>query len=134
MEKQSGDADLKKMGTLFSNYLNGDESPVIAVGQSTLQNDGTEISWLSQGLKSLQLQVPFKSEKPINPIQAIDIGDLALAFTKDTAWSPATSSNSVRARLGEPLSRLSLFNFLIDPGVAISTAIWFQRQHCRDRE
>ncbi|KAK1218918.1 hypothetical protein PQX77_018360 [Marasmius sp. AFHP31] len=102
LEKQTGEANLKKMGTLFSNYLNGDESPVTAVGQSTLQNDGTEISWLSQGLKSLTLNVPFKSETPINPIQEIDIGDLALAFTKDTAWSPATSSSSVKAKLALP--------------------------------
>ncbi|KAL0580357.1 hypothetical protein V5O48_000210 [Marasmius crinis-equi] len=102
LQKQTGAEDLGKLGTLFSNYLNGIPSDVRAVGQSTLQNDGTEISWLSKGLKSLELQVPFKPEQAINPIRSIDIGELALAFTKDTPWSPATSSNSVRAQLELP--------------------------------
>ncbi|KAF9264250.1 hypothetical protein L218DRAFT_258531 [Marasmius fiardii PR-910] len=110
LQKQTGQAELTKVGTLFSNYLNGVESPVVAIGKSTLQDDGTEISWLSKGLQALQLEVPFKAQQPINPIKEIDIGDLALAFTKDTPWSPATSSSSVRASLELPFG----FNLAID--------------------
>ncbi|KAG1896026.1 uncharacterized protein F5891DRAFT_1165745 [Suillus fuscotomentosus] len=67
-------------------------SPVIAMGKSTLQPDGSQISWLSQGLESLQLTVPFKSTTPINSIRAIKIGSMALAFTPETAWTPQTDS------------------------------------------
>jgi hypothetical protein len=87
------------MSELFTNYLNGDTSPVLATGLSTLQDDGTEISWLSQGLQSLKLNVPFKSFIPINPIKSINIGDLDLAFTPETAWSPVANSDSVQAAL-----------------------------------
>ncbi|ESK92921.1 hypothetical protein Moror_8994 [Moniliophthora roreri MCA 2997] len=101
--RQEGEVNLKKMGTLFSNYINGIETSVIAVGKSTTQNDGTEISWLSKGLQALQLRVPFKpSNGPINPIKSIDIGDLALQFSPDTAWSPSADSRSVRATLELP--------------------------------
>ncbi|EEB86818.1 hypothetical protein MPER_16088, partial [Moniliophthora perniciosa FA553] len=88
--RQEGEVNLNKMGTLFSNYINGIETPVVAVGKSTTQSDGTEISWLSKGLQALQLRVPFKpSNGPISPIKSIDIGDLALQFSPDTAWNPS---------------------------------------------
>ncbi|KAF5351977.1 hypothetical protein D9756_007389 [Leucocoprinus leucothites] len=95
-------ADLPKVSTLFTNYLNGEASDVIASGQSTLQNDGSVIQWLSDGLQSLDLHVPFKSSIPINPIRTIDIGDMALTFSPDTPWTPGAASSSVRASLMLP--------------------------------
>jgi hypothetical protein len=92
-------ADLPKVSELFTNYLNGEESPVVADGQSTLQNDGSVIQWLSDGLSALHLNVPFKSLVPIDPIQAIDIGDMALLFSPETPWTPGAASSSVRASL-----------------------------------
>lgn len=50
---------MSALSTLFTNYLNGDLSPVIVRGLSTLQTDGTAVGWLSEGLKSLVLNVPF---------------------------------------------------------------------------
>ncbi|KXN90203.1 hypothetical protein AN958_04693 [Leucoagaricus sp. SymC.cos] len=95
-------ADLPKVSTLFTNYLNGESSPVVASGRSTLQNDGTVIQWLSDGLQALQLDVPFKSFVPIDPIRAIDIGDIALAFSAVSPWTPGAASSSVRASLQLP--------------------------------
>ena len=84
---------------LFTNFLNGISSPVIAQGLSTFQADGSSISWLSQGLQDLKLDVPFKSFTPINPIQSISIADLALQFDQQLPFDPQAESNSVQASL-----------------------------------
>ncbi|KAH7915074.1 hypothetical protein BJ138DRAFT_1122997 [Hygrophoropsis aurantiaca] len=99
---QTTPSNLAAVSQLFTNYINFDSSPVIATGESTLQPDGSAISWLSQGLQSLQLNVPFKSTTPINPIRSIQIGSMALAFTPDTAWAPRVDSNSVHASMELP--------------------------------
>lgn len=93
--------ELAVLSTLFTNYLNGDESPVIATGQSTLQADGTSISWLSFGLQALNLTVPFKPLNVINPINSITIGELDLAFNAQSPWSPIAQSDSVTASLSK---------------------------------
>ncbi|KIJ67573.1 hypothetical protein HYDPIDRAFT_180379 [Hydnomerulius pinastri MD-312] len=100
--RQTTPSSLAAVSQLFTNYINFESSPVIAAGKSTLQSDGTVISWLSQGLQSLQLDVPFKSTTPINPIRTIEIGTLALDFTPETAWTPRTDSNSVHASMELP--------------------------------
>ncbi|KAJ3868577.1 hypothetical protein EV359DRAFT_77557 [Lentinula novae-zelandiae] len=100
---QSGDNNLTVVSKLFTNYLNGDSSDVIATGKSTLQTDGTAISWLSQGLEALQLHVPFVSlSGAISPIKSIDIGDLALEFAEETPWAPSAQSQTVQASLQLP--------------------------------
>ena len=95
--------ELAVISTLFTNYLNGDESPVLAIGQSTLQDDGSSISWLSYGLQALTLIVPFKPLNAINPINSITIGELELAFNPQNPWSPIAQSNSVTANLSKKL-------------------------------
>lgn len=104
------DSELAAVGQLFTQYINGDTSPVIAQGVSTLQNDNTSISWLSEGLQALRLNVPFKSPTPINPIQSISIGDLSLAFSEAQAWAPVANSRSVQALMHLP------FGFNLDIG------------------
>ncbi|KDR75403.1 hypothetical protein GALMADRAFT_553913 [Galerina marginata CBS 339.88] len=102
LKRQTDPTDLAAVSQLFTNYLNGASSPVIATGQSTLQGDGSTISWLSQGLKSLQLTVPFKAFTEIDPIRTITIGDLDLQFDTAQPWTPAAESNSVQASLQLP--------------------------------
>ncbi|KAL4074292.1 hypothetical protein J3A83DRAFT_4234939 [Scleroderma citrinum] len=99
---QTDPSSLSAVSQLFTNYINFESSPVIATGQSTLQPDGTTISWLSQGLQSLQLTLPFKSMSPINPIQSITIGNMALTFTPEMAWTPKADSDSVQALMKLP--------------------------------
>lgn len=97
---QTKASDLAAVSQLFTNFLNHETSPVLATGKSTIQSDGTAISWLSQGIESLTLTVPFQSAAPINPIRSIDIGSLALTFAPENAWNPRADSNSVYASMG----------------------------------
>ena len=101
MKRQTDQGNLAVVSELFTNYLNGESSPVIATGQSTLQNDNSSISWLSQGLQSLKLNVPFKAFNAINPIRSISIGNLGLEFDESSPWTPGAKSNSLQASLGE---------------------------------
>lgn len=88
------------MSKLFTNYINGVASDVIAQGDNAVYGDnGQQISWLTQGLQSLVLHVPFKPEAPLNPIKTITIGTLNLDFTAEQAWAPRVTSNSVQATL-----------------------------------
>lgn len=102
LERKTTSSDLVVVSELFTNYLNGDSSPVIAAGQSTLQSDNTIVSWLSEGLQSLFLTVPFKAFTPIDPIRTITIGDLGLMFDKSSPWNPGAESNTVQASLKLP--------------------------------
>lgn len=54
---------------------------------------------MSVALRSLALDVPFKPVAPLNPIRAIQIDNLGLTFTEETAWAPAAVSDSVHASL-----------------------------------
>jgi len=93
------ESELAVVGQLFTQYINSDTSPVVAQGVSTLQNDNTSISWLSEGLQVLRLNVPFKSPTPINPIQSINIGSLSLAFSEAQPWAPVANSRRVQASM-----------------------------------
>ncbi|KAJ7209536.1 hypothetical protein GGX14DRAFT_451849 [Mycena pura] len=95
-------SELAKVSQLFTNYLNGELSNVTATGVSTKQTDNSTVSWLSIGLQALELQVPFKSPEPINPIRSITIGNFDLAFSEDNPWNPSASSNTVTASLELP--------------------------------
>lgn len=99
---QSGDQNLTVVSELFTKYLNGETAPVLAVGRSTLQTDNTSISWLSQGLQALVLEVPFKTSVDISPIKALSIGDFDLDFDPSAAWAPIANSRTVQASLELP--------------------------------
>jgi len=95
-------SELSEIGQLFTAYLNGDTAPVTAKGLSTMQDDGSRISWLSDGITALNLEVPLKAPNAINAIQSISIDYLNLVFTNETAWSPETSSDGLHAKLSLP--------------------------------
>jgi hypothetical protein len=121
-------SDLAKVSTLFTQYLNSELSNVTATGVSTLQNDGSEISWLSEGLQALLLNVPFIPATPINPIQAISIGDFDLAFTAPTAWAPVSNTKTVTAQMRTYYDALSgdcgLFNASRPFVGSFRTSVW----------
>jgi len=121
--------ELKAVSELFTNYINGDASPVIATGKSTLQPDGSAISWLSVGLQSLKLNVPFASiDGAISPIKSISIGTFDLTFFEDTPWAPAAASDNVQATLGMNQPFLPCRKLLM-PSRA---PLWFQLGHQGD--
>ncbi|KAI0072486.1 hypothetical protein K474DRAFT_1678619 [Panus rudis PR-1116 ss-1] len=97
---------LASLSSLFTAYLNGDSSPVIATGRSTLlPPHNTSIPWLSKGIQALRLKVPFKNpdeDGPLGPIKSITIGDMALAFNESDPWNPIANSRSVQAYMKLP--------------------------------
>ncbi|KAM5540830.1 hypothetical protein V8D89_005474 [Ganoderma adspersum] len=99
---QNGSDSLAKVSQLFTEFLNSGRPTVVAKGRSASQDGGSEVSWLSAGVASLELQVPFSSPEPINPIRRISIGDMALAFSEQNAWAPMVSSRSLQADLELP--------------------------------
>jgi hypothetical protein len=54
----------------------------MATGQSTFRPDNATISWLSQGLQSLVLAVPFKSFTPTSPSEPSLLEILAWCLTR----------------------------------------------------
>ena len=100
MIRHTDSDELAKISQLFTAYLNGESSPVVAIGRSSVQSDGSTISWLSEGLQALKLNVPFRnpdSSGPLGPIKSITIGDMALAFNESDPWAPIANTKSVQA-------------------------------------
>jgi hypothetical protein len=93
--------ELASLSKLFTAYLNGDSSPVIASGRSVLlPPDNRSISWLSEGVTSLALNVPFKNpsiDGPLGPIKSISIGNMALQFNESNPWAPLATTRTVQA-------------------------------------
>ncbi|CAD6924941.1 unnamed protein product [Tilletia controversa] len=100
--------ELDLMGELFTGYINGDTLPTVAYGRSTTQTNGETISWLSQGIKALVLQVPLKAPEPIEPIKAIAIDYLSLVYKESTPWTPEIFSKALTGQIGLP------FGFSLD--------------------
>jgi hypothetical protein len=100
--QQYGAHNLSLLSQLFTGYINHEMVPVTAVGKSAiLASDGSIISWLSDGLQSLSLDIPLQSAQPINPIRSIDIADMSLDFSATNPWSPLANSQHVTAGLCE---------------------------------
>ncbi|RPD70056.1 hypothetical protein L226DRAFT_261105 [Lentinus tigrinus ALCF2SS1-7] len=100
---QTGTDALAKTSELFTNYLNGVQTDVVATGKSSIQADGRAVSWLSAGLTALELHVPFVAPGgAISPIKAITIGDMSLDFSTHAPWAPVSNSRTVRAAMELP--------------------------------
>ena len=99
---QSGPDSLAQVSQLFTEYLNSGSPTVIAKGKSAVQDGGGAVSWLTAGIASLELQVPFSASEAIRPIRRISIGDMALAFSEQNPWAPMVNSRSLQADLELP--------------------------------
>ena len=134
---QNGTTNLATVSELFTQYLNGETSDVIATGRSSVQSDGSTISWLSDGLTALNLHVPFKAPGAISPIKTISIGEMNLGFTPGTAWAPNTESRTVQASMelpfgfGVEIGRISN-SFNITRGGAVVGGLSTVRAHLRN--
>ncbi|KAI0340460.1 hypothetical protein BDW22DRAFT_1360443 [Trametopsis cervina] len=98
--------ELVSLSKLFTSYLNGEESPVIATGRSVvLPPNNKTVSWLTEGVTALNLNVPFQNpdvDGPLGPIKSITIGDLALVFNEDQPWAPLATTHSAQAFMKLP--------------------------------
>lgn len=95
-------ASLDKIGTLFSNYMAGLSSNTSAVGISCAPDGVHPIGWLSEGFKTVQLNVALAADKPLNIIKGVNMGYLDLAFNAANPYSPALSAPSVTANFQMP--------------------------------
>ncbi|KAK9764823.1 hypothetical protein K7432_007366 [Basidiobolus ranarum] len=77
----------------FSQYLSGTES-ILTVGGS---EDSSPIPWLNHAIQSLQVEVPFQAPVVPDLIEGLNVGQLAIHFTKTKAYIPATNGSVVAA-------------------------------------
>lgn len=105
---QSEQANLDKIGQLFSNYVAGKMSTTTAVGVSAAPDGHDPINWLTEGFKSVQLNVGLGLAEPMNIIRGVSMGYLDLAFNKDSPYAPITSAPAVVADYSIP------FGFTLD--------------------
>ncbi|KAI9279037.1 hypothetical protein BC943DRAFT_298272, partial [Umbelopsis sp. AD052] len=94
--------DLAVVSVLFSNYLAGIPSNTTATGVSAAPDGVHPVSWLSQGLESVKLDVSLAPNSALQIITGVTMGNLDLVFTNATAYSPATSAPNVTANFVMP--------------------------------
>ncbi|KAI7888807.1 uncharacterized protein EV154DRAFT_447271 [Mucor mucedo] len=88
---------LEKVGNLFSNYVSGKVSNTSAVGISAAPDGVNPISWLSEGFKSVQLNVALAAAEPLKIINSVQMGYLDLNFDDANPYKPSANAPSVNA-------------------------------------
>ncbi|KAF9103461.1 hypothetical protein BGX27_010563 [Mortierella sp. AM989] len=102
--RQTNQTDLNKISILMSTYLSGGSALTSAKGVSVKPDGVTSVSWLSNGLLSLTLNVPMKSPVALNVIRDIKIIDMGMIFNKSSPYVPTASSNTVTAGFKLPFN------------------------------
>lgn len=95
--RQTDPAALTKIGTLFSNYVSGKISQTQATGVSCMPDGKNAVTWLSEGFKSVQLNVGLTNGSPLDIIKNVKMGYLDLGFTSQDPYSPSASAPNVIA-------------------------------------
>ncbi|KAF9926852.1 hypothetical protein FBU30_003642 [Linnemannia zychae] len=102
--RQTNQTDLDKISVLMSNFLAGKVTMTNAKGVSVKPDGVNAVSWLSNGLLSLTLNVPLQSPVPLNVIRDISIKDMGMVFNPSNPWVPTASSNTVTAGFKLPFN------------------------------
>jgi hypothetical protein len=99
---QSG-ADLSNIGQLFSNFLSGQNSSLVAKGDNVTPPGASEpVTWLSEAFQTLELSVTLPG-KQFKIIQSIDLNDLSITMlSQEQAFAPPTSSEDTLAQYQNP--------------------------------
>jgi uncharacterized protein GlcG (DUF336 family) len=98
----SDPASLDKVGNLFSNYVSGKVSNTTATGISASPDGVNPIGWLSEGFKTVQLNVALAAAEPLNIIKAVSMGTLDLKFDAANPYSPIATAPNVNANFQIP--------------------------------
>lgn len=93
---------LAKISQLFSDYVAGKMSQTQAVGISCAPDGINAIGWLSEGFKSVQLNVALGLDQPLNIIQAVSLGYMDMQFSTVAPYAPVTSAPNVHAAFTIP--------------------------------
>ena len=98
---QNDSTGLSDVSTLFNNFIHGQDSTVRVIGDSAGPSD---VTWLNEGIKSLQIETSLPDRGVLDIITAITINQMELLFTQDTAYGPLTSSNDTTAGFTLPFA------------------------------
>ncbi|KAJ1658306.1 hypothetical protein IWQ61_002429 [Dispira simplex] len=104
MIPQENSTDLEHVSDLMSKVMSGESVILMAKGVSSYPDGQNPVGWLSPVISHMQLAVNMKLPQKIELIQEISIGDMSLAFTPETAYSPAMSSERVTAGVHLPFN------------------------------
>ncbi|CAO3687497.1 unnamed protein product [Rhizopus microsporus] len=93
---------LAKVSTLFSNYVAGVMSPTTATGISCAPDGVHPVTWLSEGFRTVQLNVALGAEKPLQIIQAVSMGQIDMKFDPSNPYAPIATAPNVVANFQIP--------------------------------
>ncbi|KAJ7716738.1 hypothetical protein DFH07DRAFT_349612 [Mycena maculata] len=98
---QNSSEGLAVVSSVFNNFVHGLDSNVIVQGASAGLSD---VTWLNDGIKALQVAAVLPNQGPLQVIKSIDLNELELLFTESTAYSPMTSSTDTDAAFTLPFA------------------------------
>jgi hypothetical protein len=99
---QTDPNNLNIVSDLFTRYIAGEVSNTTATGVSAAPDGHNSVSWLSDGFKTVQLNVGLAATEKLQLIHGVSLGNLDLVFTNQTAYSPLSSAPSVTANFSVP--------------------------------
>ncbi|KAM3579635.1 hypothetical protein VKS41_008087 [Umbelopsis sp. WA50703] len=99
---QTSPDNLNVISDMFTRYVAGESSNTTATGVSAAPDGVNPVSWLTAGFKTVQLNVALASATKLQLIHAVDLGNLDLDFTNETAYSPMSSAPQVTANFSIP--------------------------------
>lgn len=95
-------ASLDKVSALFSNYIAGKLSNTTAIGLSCAPDGINPIGWLSEGFKTVSLNVGLSAGAPLKIINGVSMGLLDLKFDPTNPYSPIANAPQVIANFKMP--------------------------------
>ncbi|KAK7064212.1 hypothetical protein R3P38DRAFT_3165227 [Favolaschia claudopus] len=98
---QSSPEGLATVSAVFNNFVHGKDSNVLVNGASAGSSD---VTWLNEGIKALSIATVLPNQGPLRVIKSIDLNELKLLFTQNTAYNPATSSSDTAAAFTLPFA------------------------------
>ncbi|KAF7731541.1 hypothetical protein EC973_009305 [Apophysomyces ossiformis] len=120
LKKQTDQAALDKIGVLFSNYIAGKLSNTTATGLSCAPDGVNPVTWLSDGFKSVQLNVALAAPEPLKLINSVSMGYLDLKFSQNAPYAPVASAPAVVAGFSIPFG-FSLNITEVQQSIALGT-------------
>ncbi|KAG2175944.1 hypothetical protein INT44_000422 [Umbelopsis vinacea] len=99
---QTDPNNLNVVSDLFTRYIAGEISNTTATGVAAMPDGVNSISWLSEGFKTVQLNVGLAATEKLQLIHGVSLGDLDLVFTDQTAYSPISTAPQVTANFSIP--------------------------------
>lgn len=93
---QTSSSGQQDLGNLFSQYLHGQNSNLAVIGYQVTPpgTSGTEVTWLNDAFKTLNLSVVLPGNKTVQIVKTLTIDDLELVYNQDQSVL-ASSQNTL---------------------------------------